>query len=94
MSAVGWPRRGYSSWHKGDDDAAANMSEVCEELLSCRQSSPLREDFPERLDVTWMKHTLSWADAATESVKIDCRLAHTMTLTNDVRYFPPEAQVR
>jgi succinate dehydrogenase / fumarate reductase flavoprotein subunit len=53
-----------------------------------------REDFPERLDVTWMKHTLSWADAATESVKIDYRPVHTRTLTNDVRYFPPEEQVR
>ena len=53
-----------------------------------------REDFPERLDITWMKHTLTWADAATASVKIDYRPVHTRTLTNDVRYFPPEDQVR
>jgi succinate dehydrogenase / fumarate reductase flavoprotein subunit len=53
-----------------------------------------REDFPERLDVTWMKHTLTWADAATASVKIDYRPVHTRTLTNDIRYFPPEEQIR
>jgi succinate dehydrogenase / fumarate reductase flavoprotein subunit len=53
-----------------------------------------REDFPERLDISWMKHTLTWADAATASVKIDYRPVHTRTLTNDARYFPPEEQVR
>jgi succinate dehydrogenase / fumarate reductase, flavoprotein subunit len=53
-----------------------------------------REDFPERLDNAWMKHTLSWVDAETASVKIDYRPVHTRTLTNDVRYFPPEEQVR
>ena len=41
-----------------------------------------------------MKHTLTCADAATGSVKIDYRPVHTGTLTNDIRYFPPEEQVR
>ena len=63
-------------------------------LIRSRRRAHFREDFPERLDVTWMKHTLSWADAVTESVKIDYRPVHARTLTKDVRYFPPEAQVR
>jgi Fumarate reductase flavoprotein C-term len=28
-----------------------------------------REDFPKRLDETWMKHTLAWADDAATSVR-------------------------
>ena len=43
--------------------------------------SHFREEFPERLDITWMKHTLTWADAATASVKIDYRPVHTSRLT-------------
>ena len=52
-----------------------------------------REDFPDRLD-SWMKHTLAWADAQTASVKIDYRPVHTKPLSGEVRYFPPEEQIR
>jgi succinate dehydrogenase / fumarate reductase flavoprotein subunit len=51
-----------------------------------------REDFPERDDDAWMKHTLSWLDDA-YGVTIDYRPVHTNTLTNDVQYFPPKARV-
>jgi succinate dehydrogenase/fumarate reductase flavoprotein subunit len=40
-----------------------------------------REDFPKRLDETWMKHTLAWADDHTTSVRVDYRAVHTKTLT-------------
>jgi succinate dehydrogenase/fumarate reductase flavoprotein subunit len=53
-----------------------------------------REDFPKRLDETWMKHTLAWADDDTAQVRVDYRPVHTRTLTNDVRYFPPQEQIR
>jgi succinate dehydrogenase / fumarate reductase flavoprotein subunit len=53
-----------------------------------------REDFPKRLDGTWMKHTIAWADDITTSVRVDYRPVHTRTLTNDVRYFPPQEQIR
>jgi len=52
-----------------------------------------REDFPQRLD-SWMKHTLAWADAQTANVKIDYRPVHTKPLSGEVRYFPPEEQIR
>jgi succinate dehydrogenase / fumarate reductase flavoprotein subunit len=51
-----------------------------------------REDFPERDDDAWMKHTLSWLDDA-YGVTIDYRPVHTNTLTDDVQYFPPKARV-
>jgi succinate dehydrogenase / fumarate reductase flavoprotein subunit len=51
-----------------------------------------REDFPERDDKTWMKHTLSWLDEK-GNVKLDYRPVHTYTLTNDVAYIEPKARV-
>jgi succinate dehydrogenase / fumarate reductase flavoprotein subunit len=52
-----------------------------------------REDFPERDDKTWMKHTLAWFDDATGKVKLDSRPVHAFTMTNDVSYIPPKARV-
>jgi len=52
-----------------------------------------REDFPERDDQSWMKHTLAWFDDATGVVRIDYRPVHTYTMTNDVAYIPPKARV-
>ncbi len=51
-----------------------------------------REDFPDRDDVNWMKHTLAWVDAKGK-VKIDYRPVHTYTMSNDVAYIPPKARV-
>jgi len=50
-----------------------------------------REDFKDRDDENWMKHTLAWQDG--EKVKIDYRNVHNFTLTNEVQYFPPKARV-
>jgi succinate dehydrogenase / fumarate reductase flavoprotein subunit len=52
-----------------------------------------REDFPNRDDGEWMKHTLSWADADKRTVRLDYRPVHTRTLTNDVQYIEPKARV-
>ena len=52
-----------------------------------------REDFPDRDDKSWMKHTLSWLDVATGKVTLDYRAVHTFTLTNDVQYIEPKARV-
>jgi succinate dehydrogenase / fumarate reductase, flavoprotein subunit len=50
-----------------------------------------REDFPERDDTNWMKHTLSWVDAR-GAVRIDYRPVHMNTLTSDVEPIPPKAR--
>jgi succinate dehydrogenase / fumarate reductase flavoprotein subunit len=52
-----------------------------------------REDYPERDDANWMKHTLAWTDEASHSVRIDYRPVHTHTMTNEVSYFPPKPRV-
>jgi succinate dehydrogenase / fumarate reductase flavoprotein subunit len=52
-----------------------------------------REDYPERDDWNWMKHTYAWLDGATGNVRIDYRPVHTHTLTNEVAYIEPQARV-
>jgi succinate dehydrogenase / fumarate reductase, flavoprotein subunit len=52
-----------------------------------------REDFPDRNDKDWMKHTLTWADDAKRSVTIDYRPVHTYTMTNEMKYIEPKARV-
>jgi succinate dehydrogenase / fumarate reductase flavoprotein subunit len=52
-----------------------------------------REDFPERDDKNWMKHTLAWYDERTGAVRIDYRPVHAYTLSNDMAYIAPKARV-
>ena len=51
-----------------------------------------REDFSERDDDEWMKHTLAYVDDKGK-VTIDYRPVHTYTLTDEVQYIPPKARV-
>ncbi len=54
------------------------------------------EDFPERDDKTWMKHTAAWFEGwggQGGSVKIDYRPVHEYTLTDDVDYIKPKKRV-
>jgi len=50
-----------------------------------------REDFPERDDKQWMKHTLCWVDAKGAS-RFDYRPVHLNTLTDEVETIPPKAR--
>jgi len=50
------------------------------------------EDFPERDDQDWMKHTLAWCDESGR-VALDYREVKMRTLTNEVQVFPPKARV-
>ena len=52
-----------------------------------------REDYPDRDDKDWMKHTLAWADTHAQTVKIDYRPVHSYTMTNDIQYIEPKARV-
>jgi succinate dehydrogenase / fumarate reductase flavoprotein subunit len=65
-------------------DSAANRTES--------RGAHAREDFAERDDKNWMKHTLSWLDEK-GNVTLDYRPVHTYTLTNDVAYVEPKARV-
>ena len=52
-----------------------------------------REDYSERDDVNWMKHSLASIDADTKTVKLDDRPVHTYTMSNDIAYIEPKARV-
>ena len=51
-----------------------------------------REDYPERDDEQWMKHTLSWL-ADDGAVSFGDRPVHAETLTDEVEAIPPKARV-
>ncbi len=51
-----------------------------------------REDYPERDDENWLKHTLTSLNENGE-VDFDYRPVHLNTMTNDVQAFPPKARV-
>jgi succinate dehydrogenase / fumarate reductase flavoprotein subunit len=50
-----------------------------------------REDFPERDDQNWLKHTLCWVTPA-GTTRFDYRPVHLNTLTDDVESIPPKAR--
>ena len=52
-----------------------------------------REDYPDRNDKDWMKHTLAWIDDEQRTVTLDDRPVHTYTLSNDIEYIKPKARV-
>jgi succinate dehydrogenase / fumarate reductase flavoprotein subunit len=52
-----------------------------------------REDFPDRDDKKWMKHTLAWFDDKTGKVSLDYRPVHTFTMTDEIEYIKPKARV-
>ncbi|NIJ08843.1 succinate dehydrogenase / fumarate reductase flavoprotein subunit [Sphingomonas vulcanisoli] len=51
----------------------------------------MHEDYPNRDDANWMKHTISWFEKG--RVTLDTRPVHEYTLTDDVEYIKPKARV-
>ena len=65
-------------------DSASNRTES--------RGAHAREDFSERDDTNWMKHTLVWFED-TGKVTIDYRPVHSYTMTNEIQYIAPKARV-
>ena len=51
-----------------------------------------REDFPQRDDQNWLKHTLAWQNSDGE-VRLGSRPVHLNPLSNEVQAFPPAERV-
>jgi succinate dehydrogenase / fumarate reductase flavoprotein subunit len=66
-------------------ESAANRTES--------RGAHAREDFPDRNDKDWMKHTLAWLDPNAQQISIDYRPVHTYTMSNEIQYIEPKARV-
>ncbi len=64
-------------------DGAANRHES--------RGAHAREDFSERDDENWMKHTLAWYDG--KDTKLDYRPVHNYTMSDEIEYIKPKARV-
>ena len=51
-----------------------------------------REDYPDRNDDEWMKHTLAYIDDSGQ-VSFDYRPVHMYTLTDECEVIPPKQRV-
>jgi succinate dehydrogenase / fumarate reductase flavoprotein subunit len=56
----------------------------------------MHEDYPNRDDANWMKHTAAWFEGwggQGGEVRIDYRPVHEYTLTDEIQYIQPKARV-
>ncbi|EIJ32968.1 succinate dehydrogenase flavoprotein subunit [Thiothrix nivea] len=76
----------------------ANLLDCAQTSINCAlnreesRGAHAREDFPDRNDDTWMKHSIAWVDDSGK-VAIDYRPVHTYTLTDEVEYIAPKKRV-
>jgi len=52
-----------------------------------------RDDIPERDDVNWMKHTVSWLNHKEAKVELGYRSVHHEPLNSELEHIPPQKRV-
>ncbi len=52
-----------------------------------------REDYPDRDDKEWMKHTLAWQGEMNATPSLDYRPVHDYTLSDEIEYIKPKKRV-